>query len=344
MNRREFLGTVAAATVVGLHGAGKAAEGSRIRVGMFGGTHAHAMGKAKVLQSSSDWELMGIWEENATVRATYEKIGIPGKSQEELLRTCQVIVVVSDVKDHARQARIALEAGKHVHLEKPPAENVKDLRKLQEIAAKNKLLLQMGYMWRYHPAINAALEAARNGWLGQISLVRGQINTSISPAFRKALAQYRGGMMFELGCHLIDPMVRLLGKPQKITSLLKKHGEFADDLADNTTAVFEYPRAMGIISSNTLQHGAGNHRFFEIQGTAGTVLIKPIEQPVMVIDLAKTAGPYKAGSQTVPMPRYERYVPELADLAECVRTGRSLQVMPAEDLLVQETLLEACRM
>ena len=113
-------------------------------------------------------------------------------------------------------------------------------------------------------------------------------------------------------------------------------------LADNTLAIFEFPKALGIISSSTLQPQAGRHRSFEILGSQGTAVVNPIEQPELIIDLARAAGPYQAGLNTVAMPKYQRYVPEFADLAMRIREGKSLAISPEEDLLVQETLMRAC--
>jgi len=59
-------------------------------------------------------------------------------------------------------------------------------------------------------------------------------------------------------------------------------------------------------------------------------------------DMAKPAGPYRAGATTVLMPRYSRYVPDFADLAATIRDGKKLAISPEVDLLVQETLMRAC--
>jgi predicted dehydrogenase len=272
----------------------------------------------------------------------YAKIGIPLLSQEELLARAQVVAVESAVQDHARHAKLALSAGKHVHLEKPPADTLEAFRELLGLAREKNVLLQMGYMWRYHPAINAAMEAARRGWLGEVYLVRGAINTQLSPQQRAEGARFPGGTLFELGSHLIDVLARLLGRATRITSVLKTHGPFEDHLSDNTLAIFEFPKALGIVSSSTLQPHAGKYRCLEILGTQGTAVVNPIEPPGLTIDLAKAAGPYQAGPNTVPMPQYSRYVPEFADLAAKIREGKRLAVSPEEDLLVQETLMRAC--
>ena len=92
--------------------------------------------------------------------------------------------IESEVKPHARYALEALEAGKHLHLEKPPSENMADMRKILDLARRKKLIVQIGYMWRHHPGMNKVIEAARQGWLGDIYLVRGQMNTLITTSTR----------------------------------------------------------------------------------------------------------------------------------------------------------------
>jgi predicted dehydrogenase len=255
-----------------------------------------------------------------------------------------VVAVDSGVKDHAADARAALLAGKHVHLEKPPANTMAELRELVALAERKKRIMQMGYMWRHHPGINTALEAARKGCLGDVYLVRGTINTILPPAGRQEVAMFPGGQMFELGGHLIDPLVRLLGKPEKVTSYLKHHGSAGDELKDNTVAVFEYPRALGLITSATLQPNAGAYRTFEILGSNGAAVVRPIEPPNLEIDLVKEAGPYVRGKQTVPMPRYQRYAADFEELAEAVSGNKPIAVTPVEDLMVQEALLAASDM
>lgn len=332
---------MALAGAVPLHGQ------SRIRIGFLGASHSHASAKVQIARTSPDWELAGVWEPDPAVAARYEKNGVPAARRERLLEdpSVSVIAVESDIKTHGELAQVALEAGKHVHVEKPPADNMADMRRLVELARRGNRLLQTGYMWRYHPGFHAVLEAARQGWLGEIYLVRGTMNTLIDAERRKEWALFHGGQMFEQGGHLIDPLVRLLGKPQKITHFLRHDGKFRDNLLDNTHAVFEYPRAMGHITSSVLQPGASAHRSFEVLGTNGTAVLRPIEGPPRLeIGLAKAAGPYRAGRNPAPLAPYTRYEGDLAELARCVRDGRPLSVSLDEDLDVQEALLRASDM
>ena len=139
-------------------------------------------------------------------------------------------------------------------------------------------------------------------------------------------------------------MVRLLGKQLKVTPHIQHSSAFEDALSDNTVAVFEFSRSIGIVTSAPLQPNAGPQRFFEILGTNGTARVQPLEQPALAIDLAKAAGPYSAGKQEVKLPAYRRYVDEFAELAAAVRDGRALPISTEVELNVQEALLRACEM
>ena len=344
MNRRQFLQATLASATLAHVATSTAADRPRLKLGFLGVSHAHGKSKLQTVQESADWELTGVMETNPTFQEAAKKRGARLMSEEEVLAASDVVAVESDVRDHYRQARAALMAGRHVHLEKAPATTMGEFAELVRLAREKKRLLQMGYMWRFNPGINAVLEAARKGWLGDVFLVRGVMHTMLNDPMRRLVGEFRGGMMFELGCHLIDPMVRLLGRPAKVTPMLRHDATAADSLADNTVAVFEFGRAMGVIASAALLPGAHLHRSFEIHGTGGVAIVKPIEQPVLELDLAKAAGPYKKGRQVIEFPPYKRYVPEFAELSECVRSGKPLVVTSEEDLMVHDALLKACAM
>src|SRR5262245_44680057 len=346
MHRRTFLIQSAIAAIALGAKDSRAAANKRIRIAFLGGSHSHELDKAKIVQASHDFELVGVWEESQEVFKQYSTLVIKPISREEALRdkSISLIAVESDVKENPELARLALEAGKHVHLEKPLAASLEQSRKLILLAERQRSLLQVGYMWRYHPGFKAALEAARQGWLGEIYLVRGVMNTLIPATRRPEWARFKCGQMFEQGGHLIDPAVRLLGRPRRVTPFLRKHGRYDDTLMDNTVAVLEYPRALALIQSSTLQPEAGPHRAFEIQGANGTAVLRPIEPPVLKLDLVKAADPYSAGKQNVSLPAYQRYVGDFVELAAAARGETSLSVSLQEELLTQETLLRACEM
>ncbi|MBL6764388.1 MAG: Gfo/Idh/MocA family oxidoreductase [Verrucomicrobiae bacterium] len=351
MNRREFISTSTAALALssvelpgqtGPDGVEAAVPARPLKIGFLGGAHSHGPGKVKVLQESPmDWKVIGILDSSEEVRERYAKLGVKSIGEEELLADADVIAVESDVKDHYRHAKHALDAGKHVHLEKPPSMTLEEFQEIVAIAASKKRLVQMGYMWRHNPGLIAALEAAGKGWLGDVYLVRAEINKLQSAADRLT-NDFPGGTMFELGCHIIDPVVRLLGRPTKIDTYLKHSGDFPDVIIDNAIAVLDYPRVTAIVGSSILHPTGGSNRHFHIYGSNGTALVKPLDRPVMELELKEDAGPYKKGKSTIEFPPYRRYVGEFAELADAVRSNKALAVTPEMDLLVHEALLRAC--
>ncbi len=348
MHRRGF--------VLGAAAAAAGQERRPIRIAFLGGGHGHARAKVALAQKSPDWELVGICEPDPAVMAAYARMGVASLSRSQILEDSSIPVVAVEgwVWELAELARAAVEAGKHIHLDKPPAASMAEFRAILEAAARRHRLVQVGYMWRYNPAINAALEAARAGWLGDVFQIRGLINTTIPPEERKKLARFRGGQMFELGGHLIDPIVRLMGRPARVTPFLRHdHRELDDGLADNTMAVLEWDRAIGTVTTASMHFqdpqrrgnaGALPYRALELYGTQGAAVVRPIEAPAtLLIDLSAAAGPYRAGPQTRTF-AYTRYAGDFAELAAAVRGERRLSVTPEEDLLVEETLLRASGM
>ena len=173
MNRRTFLYSTLGSAVA--TSSPSLAQEARIKIAFLGGSHSHAKDKVKVVQESPHYELVGLFEEDSQLREYYQRSGVMLLSREQILneKSIQVVAVESAVKDHSAHARLALQAGKHVHVEKPPADDLTAFKALVTEAEKKQLLLQAGYMWRYNPGIKAALEAAREGWLGKVYLLRG---------------------------------------------------------------------------------------------------------------------------------------------------------------------------
>lgn len=334
LSRRAFLAAAGAAALA-------VEPPRRIPAGFHGTGHAHFRDKHALLRDSPDFDLVGLCEEDPAVRAR-GPADARWLTREELLAAAEVVVVEGAVRDHARHARLALEAGRHVHLEKPPAPTLREFRELAALARRQARVLQVGYMWRYNPGIQRAIEAAQRGWLGEVFLVRATMNTLLDDARRPEWAAFPGGAMFEQGSHLVDAVVRTLGAPAKATPFLQRRHAPADMLADNTVAVFEYPSALAIITSAPLQPNAGPQRFFEILGTQGTARVQPLEPPALSLDLAAAAGPYARGWQDVPPPPYRRYVDEFRDLAAAIRGERPLPVSLEQELAIQAALMQAC--
>jgi predicted dehydrogenase len=78
------------------------------------------------------------------------------------------VVIVTPAVMHYKQAREALKAGKHVFVEKPMSLNVKEATELEEMARTSNLILMVGHLLIYHPAVNKLRSLITDGLLGEV--------------------------------------------------------------------------------------------------------------------------------------------------------------------------------
>lgn len=323
------------------------AAAAPIRVAVLGTGHAHALSKIRTLKNLPEFEFAGICRPDADEPKDGEVFqGVRWLSIDEILQdaSIQLVAVESRVQHNLQYARRCIDAGKYVHLDKAPGEDLEGLRSLLTKATQRKRVVQMGYQWRYHTAMQAAIEAARKGWLGRVYLFRATIDKPIPPQDRRELAAFRGGMMFELGCHLIDRAVDLLGKPRRVTGILRHDSPLDDNLADNTLAILEYERALAEIRVSAFQPHGDQYREIEISGTNGKAVVQPFSPLRLVVDLGEAAGPYKAGLQTLQPPAVPgpSYAPDFLEMANIIRDGKAPSYSPEHDMITHEVLLKAC--
>jgi predicted dehydrogenase len=318
-----------------------------IRIGQIGVGHAHA-GKLSVYRASPDYEVVGIVEPDAELRKRAETQApyreLPWMTQEQLLDTpgLQAVLVETRVRDLLNAGEACIAAGKHIHLDKPAGESLPQFERILREAKKQKLLVQMGYMYRYNPAVMLLREFLREGWLGEVFEIHTVMSKVVDPAGRRALAEYRGGMMFELGCHILDLVIGVLGKPQAVAAFNQHSSPLDDGLLDNMLAVLTYPRATATVKSTALEVEGFARRHLVVCGSEGTFHIQPLDNPSARVALSRPRGDHKRGYQDITFPRYMRYVDDAADMARIIRGDKETDFPYEHDLAVQATLLQAC--
>lgn len=348
LDRRGFL-TTAALSASLISSAARGAESKRepIRIGQIGVGHAHAS-KLSVYRESPDYEVVGIVEPDETLRSqaasqsTYRDL--PWMTQEQLLNTpgLQAVLVETRVRDSLDAAEASVAAGKHIHLDKPAGESLPQFERILAEAKRQSLLVQMGYMYRYNPAVVLLREFLKQGWLGDVFEVHTVMSKVVDPASRRELAEYPGGILFELGCHILDLTMGVLGEPTDVMGVSRRSSHLEDSLQDNMLAVLEYPGAIATVKSSALEFAGGDRRHFVVCGTEGTFHIQPLDNPAARVALSKPRGEFKRGYQDVTFPKYVRYIDDAADMARIIRGEKSAEFSYDHDLAVQRTLLTAC--
>jgi predicted dehydrogenase len=352
LSRRTFVAAAVPALASTVGAADDTTAKGPIRTGLLNTQHGHLDGKMKAMLNSPDYKVVCASEPDPATRrkrqAQPDFRDLRWVSEDQLLGDPSIQLVVVEpgegvvVAEAMGYGRKVIDAGKHLHLEKPPTNRMQPFRELVEQARRRNLLLQMGYIWRFHEGITAAIEAARQGWLGDVYMLRGTINTDLTAEARLPLVQYHVDMMLELGCHIIDRVVDLWGRPTNVRSWLRHDTPFDDKLPDNTLAVLEYEKAMALVVCSASMPGHNEHRSFELIGTDGLMLIQPVEPGNgMRVCLRKARGPYKAGWQEIRFPDQTRFVNDFKELARAIKTGKPLRYSYDHELLVHETILRA---
>ncbi|UUZ61966.1 Gfo/Idh/MocA family oxidoreductase [Polaromonas sp. P1-6] len=190
------------------------------------------------------------------------------------------IVLATPTTLHASQAIAALEAGKHVFVEKPLALNVADCERVLAVAQRHPAQVAMvGFVRRFDPSYVSAQSTIAAGEIGRPFLVRSQTCDQNDPeGFFVRFAPTSGGIFMDCSVHDIDLARWMLGKPRALrafaTGTIALHpalAEFGD--VDNGMAIVEFEggaRAV-LYASRTMAHG--HETSTEVIGTTGKLIV-----------------------------------------------------------------------
>jgi predicted dehydrogenase len=324
MLRRRFIQTAALASAAKLFSAPKP---EKLALGQIGTTHAHAGDKYATVVGLNDlFEQAGVAEGDAVRREALTKskafAAARWRTEAELLGdpAIQGVVIETSLEAATPTALRALQAGKHVHLDKPGGTDHGTFQKMRREAEKRGRTLQMGYMLRYNPGIILLQEAVRSGWLGEIRQVDATMNKFADPNLRRQLLEIPGHGMLELGCHLVDTVVDLLGEPSKLEAQAVRTG--TDALPCRQTAWLSYAQTKATITCDHNDPKA--RRFLRVEGSRGWMQVEPLEGRRVTYHFTDPPSDYQPGEQTRQLASNgSRYAVELQDFARQIRGGQT---------------------
>jgi predicted dehydrogenase len=124
---------------------------------------------------------------------------------ENVLKQVEGVVIATQVHSHHRLAKAALEAGRHVMVEKPMTAKASQARELVDLAKKNKLTLMVGHTFVYNPAVEVVRKIVQSGELGEIFYIN-------ATRANLGLLQPDINVMWDLAPHDISMLSYILGK------------------------------------------------------------------------------------------------------------------------------------
>ena len=322
----------------------------KLKVGQIGIGHNHGEQKMRAIRKFSElFEVVGYAEEN---ERWIEKRGeletykdLTRMSVEEVIEKSELVLIESDVWDLTKYAKMCVDAGKHIHMDKPASGTLEEYKYVLDTAKAKDLIVQLGYMYRYNPAVLKCLEHIKNGDLGEIYSINAEMSTFHGKAYKKWLTNFGGGIMYILGSHLVDLIVYILGEPKKITSFLKHSELDGVDVEDNNLSVLEYDKALARIFVSSVEVNGFGRRQLMVSGSKGTVNICPLERPITMTysDIEIADKPYEDRKQIFTFEDNTasgRYDDMMQDFYAYIKGTKENPFTYEHDYLVQKVLSE----
>jgi predicted dehydrogenase len=207
-----------------------------------------------------------------SARAFAEKHGLPKAygSYEELVADpdIDIIYIATPHPMHAENALLALEAGKHVLVEKPFTINAVEARQVVELAASKNLLVLEAMRMRFLPHVRRMHEIIEAGTLGEVRTVIADHNQKLSkdPENRLNNPALGGGALLDLGIYPVSFGIDFLGAPTKTLAIASKTVTGVDR---QTAIILEHENGRQSVLHTALDTRGPNHA--SIIGTEGRI-------------------------------------------------------------------------
>jgi predicted dehydrogenase len=249
------------------------------------------------------------------------------------------VYVATPVDRHADEAIAALQAGKHVLVEKPLGVNADEAQRIAEAAASTGLTAGCAYYRRCSERYRHLRRLIDAGDLGPIVLVRTAYHGWFDPApddpkhWRIDPDRSGGGPLSDMGSHMIDLIVGLFGEPKSVSARTDTLAHPGWKVEDSSAAVMTLPNGAHALATFGWNSKTWTHEF-EVVGRDARVRWSPAD-----------AGPVQItrGRDTEPLdlpPAGNVHRPLIEDFNEAVRDGRS-PACPVADAVATNRVLDA---
>jgi len=280
---------------------------------------------------------------------------------EELIAdpACEVVAIATPSHTHAPLTTLALEAGRHVVVEKPVAQSLAEIDAMIAAAGRAGRVLAGFQPLRHAPDFIAVRDVIASGRLGRVVLIRRYSSAFSRRADWQMLRRLGGGELLNNGPHFLDQVLALLGEGPTEVCADMQHTVGAGDAEDHVKLCLR--GAGGITADVEISRcDAFPPPEWSVLGTTGGLSgsarelrlrwFDPAELPALQADEAAPAGRRYGTGETIPWreetirPHQERtpYALFYDGLADTLRRGAPLTVTPA-DLRRQIEVIERAR-
>jgi scyllo-inositol 2-dehydrogenase (NADP+) len=274
----------------------------------------------------------------------------------------QAVLVATPTAMHREHTAAAINAGKHVLVEKPMALDLKESRELVVLAKQNGVVLSVFQNRRWDLDYLTVRDAVASGVFGQLINVEcrlGQWASCVGPAAREYRPNWRneatfgGGGLYDWGSHFVDQIWRLMSPAKPVRVFAQLRGNvWTNDCDDFARVVIDFDNGVcGMVEINTTSTLPLSR--WRIDGTRGSaesphsVAFDTAEWAKLSFVEAPASGPMTQHMMTVPrhLPTAHRGLSETQiweAFADAVQ-GKGDAAVKVESVLCTMALLDAAR-
>ena len=271
-----------------------------VRVGVIG-LGKMGVAHAAVLSMIPDCEIVGLSDHHGALGKSLRGMGHRApffRSLPKMIAKVRpdAVFVCTQSDSHASLARLALEAGCAVFVEKPLAHTLADAESLAAAAAASKLPVACGYTLAYVPIFAAARHAIAAGAIGRLRQARSSMYLSQTFGPRKGwmydAARSGGGVLANVSSHLLFLLQWCLGSPVEVRATSNR---IFSQVEDEMHAMMQLPSGaeVGFDSSWSVPGYPYSAVVIEVEGENGRLLVS---NDALELELTSEAGGYPPGA------------------------------------------------
>ncbi|HEV2815106.1 MAG TPA: Gfo/Idh/MocA family oxidoreductase [Solirubrobacteraceae bacterium] len=218
----------------------------------------------------------------------------------------------------------ALEAGKHVLVEKPFDRRAAEVERAFDVAESRGLVLSEAYMWRHHPQTRKLVDLLER--VAPVKLVRATFSFPLdAPGDVRWDPGLDGGSLMDVGCYCVSGIRLVLGEPSEVRGL-----GVGDGVDRNFAGVMRFES--GALATFDCGFDLPERESLEVVGDGGTIVLDDpwhARKPCIVVN-----------GKRVNVKRANSYRLELEDVSRAIEDGRP-PLLGREDAVAQARVIEA---
>lgn len=204
----------------------------------------------------------------------------------------QAVYIPLPNSEHASWAIKAMQAGKHVLVEKPIALNANEAQLMVSTALENSVVLMEAFMYRYSDRFEKIHEIVRSGTIGKIRLVQAGFTFTLSnPDDIRLAPDLGGGALYDLGCYCVNLERLLVGREPTSVQAICQMSKSGVDL--QTVATLDFGDQ--VFGQFMVSFNADSSQFLRVIGSAGSI---HVEKPFLLVGEGTSALLNVAGKES----------------------------------------------